>query len=212
MSDKFIIKGVPYFSQLDNKYEPFTSCFPTTMAMIIQFCLDEKGLDKEAIGCHKNTQLEDYLNELIYDETTTKWMKENQSIIGSWIWKYNRKTIYVVEAYIFNRLMNNYGFKANYTEMTYDNYCINIETNKLPIAVGGNFSSVSRVKGHVCCGIGFNRIGLKELIVHDPFGNALKGYPQNQTQEQNNKDGFECAYGLRFFNNGKFSSVLIERV
>mgnify|MGYP001419365198 CR=1 FL=1 len=212
MLDKFIIEGVPYYSQRDNQYQPNVSCFPTSMAMAMAYCLDLIHLDKTAVGCHPNIQLEDYLNELIYDNQTKEWMIQNQGRIGSWIWKYQRRTIYVIEAYIFNRLMNQYGYNSKYVDLKYDDYCNNIENTKLPIIVGGNFSSVSRVGGHVCCGIGFNRIGLPELIVRDPFGNALKGYPQNQSQEQNDKDGYENAYGLRFFGNGKFASILIERI
>lgn len=211
MSDSFKLEHVPYFSQRDNKYQPMVSCFPTSMAMAMAYCLMQAGKMYEDIGCHANTQLEDYLNELIYDDVTKKWMVDNQGRIGSWIWSYTRRTIYEIEAYVFNRVMNNLGYRASYIDLTYDRYCELIELRQLPIVVGGNFKAVSRIGGHVCCGIGFNKIGLKELIVRDPFGDALKGYPQNQTKEKNDQDGFEKAYGLRFYNNGKFASVVFEK-
>jgi len=212
MSNHFILEKVPYYSQRDNRYKPFVSCFPTSMAMAIEYCLNLVDKNKSDIGCHRATQLEDYLNELIYDNETKQWMKKNQGRLGSWIWKYARRTIYMIEAYIFNKIMNEHGYKAEYKQITYDEYCTRIEENKLPIVVGGNFKAVSRVGGHVCCGIGFDKSGMKELIVRDPFGDALKGYPKGKSQEQNDNDGYENAYGLRFYKNGKFASIVIERV
>lgn len=211
MADYFKIDGVPYFSQRDNQYMPNVSCFPTSMAMAMTYCLNLMNKTKEDVGCHSDMQLEDYLNECIYDDTTKQWMVENQGRIGSWIWQYTRRTIYAVEAYVFNRLMNDIGFSADYVDLTYDRYCYIIENTQMPIVVGGNFKAVSRIGGHVCCGIGFNKVGMKELIVRDPFGNALKGYPQNQSQTDNEKDGFENAYGLRFYNNGNFASIVITK-
>jgi hypothetical protein len=207
----FKLEKVPYYSQRDNKVANFVSCFPTSMAMAMAYCLDDIGKNKTAVGCHSSMQLEDYINELIYDQVTKAWMVENQGKIGSWIWQYQRRTIYAVEAYLFNRLMNALGFTATHKVLSYDTYCTLLEDRRLPIVVGGNFSSVSRVSGHVCCGIGFNKVGLQELIVRDPFGNALKGYPRNQTDEQNEKDGFEVAYGLRFYGKGSFNTIVFDR-
>lgn len=211
MADIFKLDAVPYFTQRDNQYQPNVSCFPTSMAMAMTYCLEQSGLNKTSVGCHDDMQLEDYLNELIYDDETKQWMVENQGRIGAWIWQYTRRTVYPIEAYVFNRLMNDHGYSAELKTLSYDKYCEIIETTQIPVVVGGNFSSVSRVGGHVCCGIGFNRVGLKELIVRDPFGSALKGYPKNQTDEQNKTDGFENAYGLRFYGNGNFTSIVITK-
>lgn len=208
MSETFIIENVPYLSQRDNKFEPFISCFPTSSGMAMTYCLNLIGKDKTVIGCSPNNQIEDYINETIYDADTEKWMKANTPRLGQWIWKYKKRTIFAVEEYVFNRLMNKQGFKATFKQITYDEYCNEIETNKLPIIIGGDFSTICSVGGHMLCGIGFNQTGLKEIIVNDPYGSALVKY-QNTDLEQSTRDGTAVAYPLRFFKNGQEINSLI---
>jgi hypothetical protein len=174
---EFMIQGVDYFSQRDNKFHPSISCFPTSLAMVMSYCLKKEGKDKTAVGCSPEMQLEDYINLLIDEDETTEWMKKNQGFLGSWIWKYNRRTIYAIEEYIFNRLMLPHGYKikAEYS-YPYQTICNILEQTQLPMVIGGNFSSVSSVGGHMNTLIGYNSIGLKEFIVHDPYGNALDKY------------------------------------
>jgi len=175
--ESYLIEDVNYFTQRDNKREPYVTCFNTSLAMCIDYCLNQAGLDKASIGCGETTQLEDYLDMLISDNETTQWMIDNQGRIGAWIWKYKRRTIYAIEAYIFNRLMNNLGYKAEEKyNWTYETVCHSLEQNELPMVIGGNFSSVSSVGGHMNCLVGYNAIGLKEFIVHDPYGNAMTKY------------------------------------
>lgn len=189
---EFKIDGVPYYTQRDNKRYPHISCFPTSLAMVMKYCLKQKGLTKADVGCAPEYQLEDYIDMLIDDDETKAWMLKNEGRLGSWIWKYRRRTIYAVEAYIFNRLMNRHGYEAlaRY-DFNYQAICNILRETGLPMVIGGNFSSVSRVKGHMNTLIGYNAIGLKEFIVHDPYGIATTGYT--------NHNGESVRYSSKFF-------------
>ena len=123
---------------------------------------------------------------------------------SSWVWKYKPRTVMAVEEYVFNRLMNPHGYKGIMTtNLTYEDYCSIILSTKLPIVLSGNFSKISRVKGHIVCGIGYSNFGLEEVVVHDPYGSALKGYPKGQSQEDNDGDGFGVSYATRYFERNK---------
>ena len=214
--DTFLLPDFEYYSQRDNSIAPNISCFPTSMAMAMNHCLSLEGLDKEAIGCAADMQIEDYINESIESTEVKNWMKRNFRR-SWWGWKYrNKRTIFSVEIKVFNLLMNPIGFTASYTgELTYDMYCAHMYYTSLPIVLSGNFKSVSRVGGHIVCGIGYNKKGLGEVIVHDPFGNALNGYPRGQSIARNNAAGTARQYGTRFFirnNKGHMRAVMIERV
>jgi hypothetical protein len=210
MQNFYRIEKAKRFTQRDNIYAPYISCFPTSLGMGIDYCLSTVGLSKTDIGCSEKMQVEDYINQCLDDPTTTTWMRTNTGKIGNWIWNYNRRTIFAVEEYVFNRLMNTVGFKATFLgNLTYDMYCMMMEHNELPIILGGNFAAVSAVGGHMVCGVGFSRLGVPEVIVHDPYGNALKGY-------KNDSDGEFAHYGLRFFltdnKTGFMNAVVLERI
>ena len=213
--NNYIINDVKYLSQRDNKYiDPKSktnvasvSCFPTSLAMVIDYCLTQLGLNKEAIGCSEKTQIEDYINRLLDDKQTTIWMKKNTSILGSWIWKYKKRTIYAVEVYIFNRLMKPLGFEAKALyNLKYDTVCHLLEQNKLPMVIGGNFKSISNVGGHMNTLVGYNAVGLKEFIVNDPYGNAFTKYSSS--------NGAYMNYPSKFYRrkNNKIFCISIKKI
>lgn len=215
LPDEFRIDGVPRYPQIDNKYKPYVSCAPTSLGMAMGYCLGKVGLDKRAVGCGLDMQIEDYINHLIDDADTQAWIKANDLRYGGWFQTYIRKgnaarQILAVDAYVFTRLMLNIaGFKATYRALAgYNDYCQTIQRTQLPVVVAGNFSSVSRVGGHVLCGIGYNRVGLQELIVNDPFGDALQGYPFPN-------EALERRYAPKFFLRGspaRIDAIIIEAV
>lgn len=214
---EFKIENVPYSTQRDNYIQPLVSCFPTSVGMAIQYCLQLLDLDKRAIGCDDDTQIEDYLNEIIYDYSTKKWMEKNTGRLGNWIWSYKRRSIFVIEEYVFNRLMNDFGYKATFnSKLTFDEYKDKIEETTLPIILGADFSSISSVKGHIVCGIGYNDLKLEEIICHDPyknFTNSKKAY----TKDKNGIEylGREAKYPMRFFRKNKAGhmySLIIEKI
>ncbi len=166
-----ILKEVDYFLQTDNDLFATTSCYSTSMAMAMDYCLDLAGKRKEDIGCPVYSQLEDYLTKIAQSYETRQWIKRNVSKYGSWMLKYKPRTIAYVQEYIFNSMMKQYGYKSKFsTTITYQEYCKHIRDEKLPVVIHGNFKSVSRVKGHIVCGVGY---GDNTLIVHDPYGDAL---------------------------------------
>lgn len=174
----FIIENVPYFSQRDNEVDPGVSCFPTSMGMVMAFCLAKAKKSKAAIGCQSNEQIEDFLNKFMSSTTVTDWIRANAPRIGSWVKSATRREVHVVEEFAFNHVMGKVGFKDTLRlDMTFDEYAAKIEDTGLPMVIGGNFKSVSGVGGHMTCAVGFDtREGKRELIVHDPWGYALTGY------------------------------------
>lgn len=193
---EYQIQNVEYFTQRDNKIFASISCFPTSLAMCINYCLTQAGLNKSAVGCAPENQLEDYLNMILDDNETKQWMIKNQGRLGMWIWQYKRRTLYAVESYIFNRLMNSLGYKSTESyNAGYQTVCNLLKQNELPMVIGGNFSSVSSVGGHMVNLVGYNSIGLKEFIVNDPYGNALTGYKDDK--------GEYVRYPSKFFEKSK---------
>jgi len=199
---EYMIKDVECFSQDNNKYiDPITkknvasvSCFNTCVAMCVRYALKLKELDKSAVGCGISTDLDDYINMIIDDNETQNWI--NTNLKGSWIIDYIKRNakrqVFAIESYVFNRLMNQHGFKCQERyDLTYETICNVLKQNELPMIIGGNFSSVSSVGGHMNCLVGYNSIGLKEFIVNDPHGNALTGYT--------NKIGAYVRYPIKFF-------------
>ena len=194
--DKYLLDKVPYFTQRDNKFEPFVNCFATSNAMAITYCLSLIGKTKVDVGCSADIQLEDHIFEWTKSPQVDEWIKK--TFKSNWFgWAYvkvnNKKVLWDVQQYIANQLLNPFGYQAKMNErMTYEDYCTLIVRTKCPILLGGDFRTVSTVQGHICCGVGFNPIGLKEVIVHDPYGNALTGYYEKLK-------GNAVQYGERFF-------------
>ena len=58
-----------YLSQRDNALHPTLTCFPTSVAMVITYILQQHYLDKTIIGIPNDMQIEDYITQLI---TTNK--------------------------------------------------------------------------------------------------------------------------------------------
>lgn len=202
----FRIENVDYLTQRDNINAPLSSCFNTSNAIGIQYDLKLIGKTKEDIGCSSNMQLEDYLYEFINSTETTEYIKEHSNTLGNLLTSSKRRLYFDIECFVFNRLMNPFGFEATFYEnLSYDEICQHLLTNKLPGIIGGNFKAVSSVEGHMNCLLGYNKIGLQEFIVHDPYGDALTGY--------NTAKGSYRQYGTRFYLAYKcFRVILVERI
>ena len=171
---KTIVYDVPYFSQADNAILASTTCYATSMAMAMTYCLQLKGLTKEAVGCPPYAQLEDHITTIIQSNETKLWIQRNWTRYGAWFLKYKPRTLAGVQEYIFNMLMIPHGYKSKFSaQLTYDEYCERIHEG-FPVVIHGMFKSVSRVAGHIVLGIGYYKNEKSgKLIVHDPWGNAL---------------------------------------
>jgi hypothetical protein len=201
----FQLENVEYLTQRDNINAPLSSCFNTSNAMCIQYCLDIKDKLKEDIGCSSSMQLEDYIFEFINGTETTEYIKQHSSL-GNLISSSKRRLYFDIECFAFNHLMNPLGFEAFfYDNLSYDQICFHLYDSKLPGIIGGNFKSVSSVEGHMNCLLGYNRIGLQEFIVHDPYGDALTGYSSTKGEYKH--------YGTRFYLAYKcYRVILIQKV
>jgi len=200
---------VTHFSQRDNELKPMVSCFPTSVAMMIDYLLQSKGKAKEDINCPGDTQLEDWINYQLQSAQTKQWMKRSK--LGNWIWKFNPREIYHVEAYMFNTLMIEHGYRARHKAISFAQYCEQIQ-KAIPVVMGGNFKSTSRIGGHVVCGIGYIN-NPDKIIVNDPFGDAKKGYPKGQDLKLNDENGRATIYDLAYFKNGKnINSIYVEKI
>ena len=180
---KTIIANVPYFSQTDNAILASTTCYATSMAMVMTYCLGLGGKTKKDVGCPQYAQLEDHLSTIIQSNETKLWIQRNWSKYGPWFLKYKPRTLAGVQEYIFNMLMTPHGYKAKFSsQITYENYC-NYINEGYPVVIHGMFKSVSRVAGHIVVGIGYYKNEeSNRLIVHDPWGNALFDQYQSHTR------------------------------
>ena len=213
MTGEFKVEGVKYFSQRLETHDPFTSCFNVSNAMVMDYCLTSIGKDKTAVGCNASPKalLGDYIYECIYDNVTGQWMSSNISTgkLSPVLWNYKRGILFVVEEYVFNRLMNPHGFKATFYECTsYEKICTTMQQNNLPGIIGGNFASVSPVGGHMNCLQGWNATGTPQFLTMDPFGKAFSKYTD--------PNGADQQYPVRFFQTkpgaDSYNVILISKI
>jgi hypothetical protein len=196
-------------TQRDNKISPYYSCFPTSMAMASEYLLSLQKLTRADIGC-QDGELADFYNQKLDDDNTTEYVKS----LGKnyqYLLTVTRREQPELEEFIFNRFMTSVGWNAKSKKISYAEYCKEIDAG-IPVVLGGNFSSVCRIGGHIVCGIGYDD-EKKTVIVNDPYGSALKGYPNNVGIEQATKDGEAVEYPLTFFRNGvQMSAITFFRV
>lgn len=179
--DTFKIAKVDYYSQRNNKFEPFRTCFPTSQAMTINYCLSTIKKKPKDLGCPEGVQLEDFITEIMNGDEMKKWTKDNVSRLGDWVLNVNPRYNAYAEEYLFNKLMNPFGFKATFKDsVTFDEYCDYLEGTKLPQIAFGRFPLLlTGGGGHICCAVGFNRVN-RTLILMDPYGDASSKYENPQ--------------------------------
>lgn len=171
MTDKYILNDVPYHSQRDNKYDPSITCYPTSLSMVIAYILQLNNLDKTAIGCKQEQQLEDFLYKDIYSQETKDWMYETG-------FKSDLKphTTAIIEEHIFNKHMKQYGYRCKFIQnATYDDYCFAIDKFQVPQLLHGKYPLKYKTLGHVVAGVGYNKLN-KSFIINDPFGSWITQY------------------------------------
>jgi len=183
------------------------------MAMCISYILNLLGKTKKDIGCGDSMQLEEYIYQLTEDPDTKAYIKKEVSVLGSWVLQYSPRVMFFVEEHIGNRILNQLGYKAIFSSnLTYDGICDWIETHQLPVVIAGNFSSVSKVGGHMNCCHGFSKTTMKEFIVNDPFASCLNGY---KDASPTSTAGHDVHYSYRFYlidNAGHMNAILFSKV
>lgn len=174
--NEILLNDVEYFTQRDNKKDPFRTCYSTSMAMAMNYLLKTIGKSRAHIGCCDGKQLEDFIYEQIYSEDTKKYIRENISKYGRWILPYFNNSLQLTaaaECYVFNKFMRDYGYKAEYKEGVSRQTLEELLRFGLPQVLHGNYKSTSSIGGHIVCLVGLDEEG---LFVHDPYGDAMKGY------------------------------------
>lgn len=186
---EFRIENVPQYHPLtSNNKKSYIPYFNISLSTVITFCLNKKELSKSDIGCAPDRLIEDYLNMLIEDDETKQTIVNNEGRLNSLIWKYSNKTIFCVQAYLFNRLMNRLGFEAvEKFDFTYQTICNLLRETGLPIIING-----SKKGDSVNTMIGYNAIGLKEVIVNGCVGFSDIRYPMDIFKTDGDK--IHCIY------------------
>lgn len=167
-----IIENVPYFPQVDNKLYNSTSCYMTSLAMVIQFCLERKNLGHLDIGCKDDQQMEDYFT----DKCIQAGKDRGHALTAKWL---------------FNKFMGPFAYKDEFVEgLGFDALRNHLISSKLPVVIHGYFKGIGGVGGHINCCVGFDG---DEIICHDPWGNAEDGYKEHETA------GYAVKYPLKYF-------------
>lgn len=170
-----------YTSQRNNKYYPFLTCYPTSMASSIYYILKSEGKTKQDIGIgltDPNEQIEDHITMDTLKPTMIDYMIR---VGGSWTRSYTNKPwiVAVVEEKEFDDMMKKLGYDAKFnSSATFDYICSFLKKTNIPQVIFGEFGPVmkkSTVRDHVNCVIGFDD-NTGEVICNDPYGNALTDY------------------------------------
>jgi len=198
-----LIENVPYLTQRDNSLFKSSSCYPTSVAMVIKYIMDIDHLSSEDVGLSDNMQIEDFLTKLSMSKEIKSWAKQNW---GSWVNSRLKglRTFALVEDHIFNRLMNPFGYKSTFRkDLTFEKFCDIMEKHRLPMPVRGKFPIILG-GGHICCAIGFNYTdGI--IVMNDPFGNAHFKY------KDHDGEGVRYQVDKWFLKNSKMFCNIIER-
>jgi hypothetical protein len=190
---------VTYFSQRDNKIKPNYSCFPTSIAMAVDYVLQREGATWKDVA-PDGVQMEDHINMLLEDGETTIWLRRRSEILGEWVLTTTRRENWYAEGYICDRLIGKYNYSASYKRLNYQMLRDQIDRD-LPVVIGGNYSSTSRVGAHVVCAVGYDT-KLPGIIVNDPFGDAREGYPKYKTIEEHERAGRGVLYPMQYYGDG----------
>lgn len=200
--DKYKIENVECLTQRNNLVNAFSTCYPTSLSMAINYCLGLKGKSKEDIGVDTQEQIEDHITRITMSPEMVHWATTDAD---TWVKDYVEKLWLVaqIEVRVFNDLMAQFGFQSRFFEsLTFDQICDKMEETNLPQVVFGYFASVSpTIKGHINCMVGFDR-QQRKFIIHDPFGNANEKYANDNgayveysfeqffTKDEQNKTGW----------------------
>jgi hypothetical protein len=169
--------------------------------MLIDYCLGLKGFGWSSVGCLEGMQLEDYLDTLMDDDTTVALMKQDPDY-SKGDENLARRELFYVERLTFDRVMVPLGYKAISVTGNHQQIIDYILTKKMPIILRGDFSSISRITGHMNMCIGYELVNgaVNRVQNLDPYGDANKGYLYwRDNNPRGLTDGDGVMYPITFF-------------
>lgn len=175
---KFKIDNVDYFIQINNSIKGSVTCYSTSMATALKYCLSRHKKTKLSVGCPQEMQLEDYITALTQSVAAGVWIDNNVPKYGKWMKDYSPWTVSYVQSWAFNLLAAKakIPYRATFrSTVSYLQFCQILADTKLPQVIHANFDGISGVKGHIICGLGYNYDN-KTVIAHDPWGDARQRY------------------------------------
>lgn len=158
---EWIVEGIVYNSQRDNKINPSIACNVTATQMFMQ-------------GLLKVVPTDDDLMEFCNSSEMKTWAKKN---LGSWTLNYAESgKLNQVHAVLAEAVNVIYGKDICKAVSGLDIDDVQEQIRKgYPVVLGGLFVRLKNGKlgGHMVCCIGYNSYG---LIINDPWGNWNTNY------------------------------------
>lgn len=171
-----VLLDVPYKSQLDNRYEPVSTCNVTSLAMVLEFYNIgyTTTMSGKKIRKNKNIQLEDELYQYMIDKELNKLYPEHLAQVA-----------------------RDYGIKDDFTVWGTIERCIEHLNSGHPCIIHGYFTQ----PGHILVLIGHDSNG---FFVHDPYGEYFRTGYRTDLSGKNLHYSFDlirrlCAYDGQFW-------------
>jgi len=155
-----------YFSQRNNAIFPLRSCFPTSLAMAMR----NNGFtyyDKFIHPAYGTLELDDYIMHLANGDLGKNFasmlrIPKGTPWLNEW-WSVMEK--------VANHIMKPQGIQASWVTLNTDGIIKQIDAGKM-VVVGTKLTGEG---GHIVAVSGYD--SNKNLILCDPYGNPLLGYP-----------------------------------
>jgi hypothetical protein len=172
-----LLDNVEYFTQRNNKYSPSVACFPTSEAVALHYI----GVNDP----YEGLQLEDYIVKECLNLSQEE-LNIIASVNGNWIFNSRPFQVIPIVEHVCKKIYKNTFLSWT---ISFEDIVSNIDKNH-PVVCLGDFSSISYVKGHYNCIIGYDT-ETKSVWANDPWGNAHTNYK--------NYDGSQVLYDWSIF-------------
>ena len=160
----FKVTKPKYNNQRDNTIHPFSTCFPTSVAMTVRTLATRSP----KIAKYCKTNLDDvFIGDIQKD--LSKWKRLTLKI-GKWTRRYHPRTVWMFWSKIYFPRRLSEHFSCKYASLNFEEVKEWMEENDTPVVIG---TKASKGRGHIIVIVGYNDKG---FIVNDPYGNFEKGY------------------------------------
>jgi hypothetical protein len=161
----FKLQYVRYAHQRDNimlgEYGPLTSCYPTSISMVIQTLEQSIYGGKEREEILKPNLENDFIRDLFDNDSL--YRKINLRILGGWTSKIAPGYIAGFWVWYVNNKIE--GYRARYQVFTQDELKVFIRSKSIPVTMETRLTE----KGHIVVCVGFNKEG---FYCNDSYGDG----------------------------------------